>query len=409
VQSIVLSAYPTRTWRVTDMNEKLLLQEINYDFFDSHFYIVQHTPLAGVQSDATLTEGGSDLKRVSLSAALTPSLTGDQRIVLFVLPVVPTGDSIGSLGLVLRPTAPMFNMTLFLGPDTDPSYSMASAVSSITDAVTRFQTPQLRIVNGSLISAMNGTQLAPWSYTGDGLVFGNGVHFPRQSWIPGSPATKPSLFTDFVGQLGEVRSGEHATTVTTVYASDSSVQTTGSKYPMQLDFSQGAPFTVTAVDNGLLSPGVPRRSTVTSTLDSSRLDFTPPTFTTLMLFDAKGQIATHLDSHGGGSIVFGAADFAFTASGSRTYQAIAGDQTKAWFRRNGSQNWESLEIAQVGEDQTSGIVYRADLSNVANADNVLIDMKFDIADTSGNTTSFVMEPAFAVGRDSWFGRRGPHR
>ena len=71
--------------------------------------------------------------------------------------------------------------------------------------------------------------------------------------------------------------------------------------------------------------------------------------------------------------------------------------------------WQALAITQLGEDQTSGIVYRADLADVANADNVLIDMRFDIADASGNTSSFVMEPAFAVGRDSWFGRRGPRR
>ena len=60
-------------------------------------------------------------------------------------------------------------------------------------------------------------------------------------------------------------------------------------------------------------------------------------------------------------------------------------------------------------DAVSGIVYRADLKDAANADNVLLDMRFDLVDAAGNTTSFVMEPAFAVGRDSLFGRRSPHR
>jgi subtilisin family serine protease len=408
VQSVALSGYPTRTWHVTDLTERLLIQELNYDFLDSHFYIVQYTPLEGVQGDATLTGGGSDLKRVSLTVAPAPSLAGDQRVVLFAVPLVPISDTVGSLGLAIRLTAPLFNMTLFLGPDTDPTYSMSSVISSITDFLTRFQTPPLRVLNGNIVSATSGTRLAPWSYSGDGLVFGNGVHFPRQMWIPGTTATTPSLFTDFVGQLGEVRVGEHASTLTTVFASDSSVLTSGSKYPMQLDLSHGGPFTVTAVDTSTLVPGVPRKSTVTSRLDASRPDLTPPTFTTLMLFDGKGQIATHLDSHGGGSLVFGAADFAFATNGSRTYQPIASDQTKAWFRHNGSQQWQPLTISQAGEDQTSGIVYRADLGGVANADNVLIDLRFDIADASGNTTSFVMEPAFAVGRDSFFGRRGPH-
>ena len=128
-----------------------------------------------------------------------------------------------------------------------------------------------------------------------------------------------------------------------------------------------------------------------------------------MLFDANGQIATHLDPHRAGSLEFAAADYAYPASGPRTYEPIAADQTKVWFRYSGSQMWQPLTASQVTEDPALGILFRVDLTSVANADNVLVDMKFDIMDTSGNTTSYMMEPAFAVGRDSWFGRRGPHR
>ena len=145
------------------------------------------------------------------------------------------------------------------------------------------------------------------------------------------------------------------------------------------------------------------------TLDSSRPDFYPPTLTTLMLLDGGGRIATHLESHGGGAIVFGGGDFSYNLDGSRSYKSIAGDQTKAWYRRAGTEMWQPLTVTQIGEDALSGIVYRADLTEAANADNVLLDLRFDIADAAGNTTSFVMAPAFAVGRDSFFGRRSPHR
>ncbi|HUJ15629.1 MAG TPA: hypothetical protein VL284_17715 [Thermoanaerobaculia bacterium] len=40
-----------------------------------------------------------------------------------------------------------------------------------------------------------------------------------------------------------------------------------------------------------------------------------------------------------------------------------------------------------------GVAYRVDLTSVANAANVLADMRFD-------TASFVIAPALAVGRDS---------
>src|SRR5438132_452769 len=85
--SVVLSAYSTRTWHVSDIAEKLLLEELNYSFLDSHFYIVPLSPLDGVHSDATLTAGGSDLERVSASLALAPPQTVDQRIVLYVQPI----------------------------------------------------------------------------------------------------------------------------------------------------------------------------------------------------------------------------------------------------------------------------------------------------------------------------------
>jgi hypothetical protein len=279
---------------------------------------------------------------------------------------------------------------------------------SITDASTRFTTPLLRILNGKLI-ASNTSPAPSWAYDGDGLIFGSGLLFPRQTFTPGSTMLAPNLFTDFVGQLGEVRVGDRPSTTTTVYAPDSSVQSSGSRYPIPLDLKQIGAFTITAVDKGVLTQGVPRRSTVTATIDSSRVDFYPPTFNALMLFDANAQIASHLTPHQAGSLVFAAADYAYTSTGERNYQPIAADQTKVWFRYSGSEQWQPLTATQVTEDPTLGILFRVDLTTVANVDNLLVDMKFDIADPSGNTTSFTMEPAFAVGRDSWFGRRGPHR
>src|SRR5262249_46675331 len=154
-------AFPARKWHVTDLSGKLLIQELNYSFVDSQFYIVQHAPLDGVHDDATLTVDGADLKRAAVSAALAPALT-DQRIVLFVVPIVPTNDISTSVGLVLHPTAPNFNMTLFMNADRDPAYTLASVVSSITDSVTRYQTPPLRVVNDRIIAATNGTNVAPW-------------------------------------------------------------------------------------------------------------------------------------------------------------------------------------------------------------------------------------------------------
>jgi len=406
--SLVVPAFQARTWHVTDLSARLLIEELNYSSTDSQFYILQHSPLDGLHADSTLTVNASDLKRVSMSAALAPTQTGDQRIVLYVVPIVPPSDTSTSVGLVLHTAALNFNMSLFMNADADPAYSVASVVGSITDGVTRYQTPAMRLVGGRIVATTNGTNIAPWQYTGDSLIFGNGVHFPFQAMLSGVPATKPLFLIESVGQLGEARIGDRDTTVTTV-SKDSSVLNTFTSFPSTIDLSNAGRYTITAINKNSVAPGVPRTSTTTLTLDSSQTDFYPPTLTTMMLLDTNGKIATHLEPHGGGSIVFGGGDFIFTLTGQRSYKPVAGDQTKAWYRTAGAQEWRPLTVTQVGEDSVSGIVYRADLKDVANADNVLIDMRFDLADAAGNTTSFVMEPAFAVGRDSFFGRRSPHR
>jgi hypothetical protein len=58
-----------------------------------------------------------------------------------------------------------------------------------------------------------------------------------------------------------------------------------------------------------------------------------------------------------------------------------------------------LTTTQVTEDSVhgAGILYRADLGNITNIDRALVDLKFDLADVSGNTTTVTMAPAFSIG------------
>ncbi|HLJ73471.1 MAG TPA: hypothetical protein VKU62_02715, partial [Thermoanaerobaculia bacterium] len=404
IASLPLSAYLSRTWHVTDLNQKLITGELNYDIANSRFYVLQYPTLDGVHGDLTLAGGGADLKRVDATFALTPPATTDQRIVILTQSVVPAGDNVNTLGLVLLEQAPRFNETIFMNSTpADPTYSMAAYTESITDGVVRFITPLMRVLGGQLVPTVGGGPVTPFSFNTDEFLFGNGMHFPRFNFAQSSG--KVSLFTDFVGQLGEVRSGDRPSTVTTVVNNDASVQASGTTYPMPLDLTTG-PLTITSVDANLLAPGIPRTSTVTSRIDASHY---PPTFTAMMLFDASGKLAASLAPHQPGSLSFAAADFSYSTTNVRTYHAIAGDKTRVSFRYSGAADWQPLTATQTGEDQNFGIAYRVDLTNVANADNVLVDLKFEIADAAGNTTSFVMAPAFAVGRDSWFGRRGPRR
>ena len=70
-----------------------------------------------------------------------------------------------------------------------------------------------------------------------------------------------------------------------------------------------------------------------------------------------------------------------------------------------------LTVTQVTEEAGTsdapgpGILYRVDLTEVANVDRANVDMKFDIADVPGNSTTYTMEPAFQVIKVLPSGRR----
>src|SRR5205085_10369178 len=96
-------------------------------------------------------------------------------------------------------------------------------------------------------------------------------------------------------------------------------------------------------------------------------------------------------------LYFSAADFAYTPS--KTYQQIRGEATKLSYRYAGSETWTPLALVQVNEDSVAGLVYRADLSSATNTDSARVELKIDLQDNAGNTTSVVMQPAFSVGPD----------
>jgi hypothetical protein len=151
---------------------------------------------------------------------------------------------------------------------------------------------------------------------------------------------------------------------------------------------------------GTLYPGLNKTTTISMNVDSSRTDYVPPTLTTMMMLDGSGTLVTRLEPHGSGSLLFSAADFLVLASSSRSYQPIAPEATAVSYRYSGETAWRPLTATQVAEAPAitaTGILYRVDLAAVANVAAGLVDLKFDLADPAGNTTTVTMVPAFSIG------------
>jgi hypothetical protein len=204
--------------------------------------------------------------------------------------------------------------------------------------------------------------------------------------------------TDIIGPLGEVRSGDRGGTTNSVLDANG-IKLTSAGFSSVLDLGTKAAYHLEALNQGTLYPGVNKTTTVSMTVDSSRADYIPPTLTTMSLLDGTGALVTRLEPRGTGSLLFSAADFGILGT-SRIYQSVAGNATVVWYRYSGETIWRSLTATQVTEAPAStatGILYRVDLSPVANIAGGLVDLRFDLADAAANTTTVTMVPAFSVG------------
>jgi hypothetical protein len=408
VKGVSLPPLALRTWHFGDIsaNDTVVPHEFLYSAAKRKMYIVPQRALKGVSADATLTAGGSALRRADVNVFSGQSLFGDRRVLISALGFAPTGYGTSTLTMAVDnngATSYLFPNTLFIGPDALDGFSFGVSYNSIVDGSSQFVTPALRIANDRIVSAATTTNLPAWAWNGAAFSFGVGLVYPLQSFGNSTFPLRPSIYTDFAGELNEVRTQQRFRTTTSIFNSDGALQNSGSRYPQVIDLSVNGKYRIEAVDSTTqLFPTVPRTALVTMNLDSSRADYFPPVFTAMMLFDGAGKLVTHLEPNGGGSLQFAAADFTYTGmigAVTRTYGSVRGESTKASYRISGTNDWLPLGVTQVVEDPNNGILFRADLSpltNIAGA-RQFYDLKLDIEDPSGNTTSYQLTPAFSVG------------
>jgi subtilisin family serine protease len=378
---------------VSDLSagKSLLLYETMLDTPTNSYYMIQHPPLVGVNADSTLTTGGSALRGGAVQLSMPAASLGDRRL-------AASGTSLagGGVSLINIVDAPLINTRVFVSPDVHPNYSYGIGFSAIADGLAQYSTPLLRVVNDKLVS-LTIAGLLPWSYSGSSYEFGLGPRFPSAALTPAG-AQSLNWTTDVIGPLGEVRVGDRVGTTNTLFGANGGKLSEGG-YSTTVNLGTKAAYRLDAVNQGSLYPGVNKTTTVSMNVNSSRTDYIPPSLTTMMLLDGSGALVTRLEPHGSGSLLFSAADFGIVLTHA-VYQQIAGDATKVSYRYSGETAWRSLTATQVTEApavSAAGILYRVDLAAATNVGGGLVDLKFDLADAAGNTTTVTMAPAFSVG------------
>jgi len=377
---------------VSDLSasKSLLFYETMLDAPTNNYYMIQHPPLAGVNADATLTTGGSVLRGGAVQLAIPAASRGDRR-----LGVSATSLTGGGVSLINIVDAPIINAHVFVSPDVHPSFSYGISFGAITDGATQYSTPLLRVVNDKLVG-LTTPGLLPWTYSGSTYQFGLGPRFAA-SQITSTGNLRFLWTTDLFGPLGEVRVADRTGT-TTQFVDSTGFRSAIAGYSNSVDVSAKGPFHLEATNQGTLYPGVNKTTTISMDIDSTRADYIPPTLTTMMMLDGTGTIATRLDPHASGSLLFSAADFSLNGT-LRIYQQIRPDATAVSYRYSGETAWRPLAATQLNEDtlNSAGILYRVDLAPVANVAGGFVELKFDLADVAGNTTTVTLAPAFSIG------------
>jgi subtilisin family serine protease len=377
-KSMVIPPLPLHELHVNNIRDVHALQigETFIDFFGNAVYAIQHPAFKGVSAGVTLA--APVLKSADLQLLVPPGAT-NPRIVTQVLPASV------SVNRPYRET--VWNARIYLTPDADISFTVAADGTG-----TLYQTPVLRVADGRVTASAASV---PWWYHGNRFVFGGAPYFAAATFSNATSLLRPTLTVNLFGTLGESRPADRLRTSIATYGDDGQLRATVANWFAGMDFSAAGPYTVEVTNDATQWPDLPVQTKLTMTLDSSRADYMPPAVTTLFILDAAAQAVRTVAPRGSAALYFSSPE-------------VRGEATKVSYRYAGATSWTPLAVTQAGEDPKTGILFRADLTPAANVSWGRVELKIDLADAAGNTTSMVMLPAFSVGGEYPARRRASH-
>jgi subtilisin family serine protease len=398
LRSMVIPPLPLHELRINDISEAntLLMNETYVDFHGNALYALQHPAMKGITDSVDLVAG--NMKSGNVQLLIPPASRLDAKLVVQIIPTARPGETSQGISITRPMSDTVWNGRVFLTPDPDPNYSTGIVFIASGDGSTHYQTPRLHVEDGEITTSATGM---PWMYHGDVFVFGSGPRFAT-STFSSSVLQKPLLAMDFFGPLGELRSSDRHLTVVSTYGSDGKLTGTAVNYPAHLDFFIKDRYRVEATNDAMQFPDLPVQTKLILELDSTRSDYLPPTLTALFVVDQAGHAIRTMAPNGSATLYFSAADYRYAPA--KTYQPVRGDATAISYRYAGTTAWTPLSVTQMSEDVGvqgrvgGGILYRADLTSIAaNVTSARVELKIDLADAAGNTSSLLMLPALTVG------------
>ncbi len=381
-----------------------------------NYYNVQFSPVRGLNKNLTLTNNANDFHSVNIVAKFPPSGPG---YVDYIYGFEANKDNFlsefgmrASRGLNETQTG-SYTGKMFVTKDIDPNYGFFQLLAGPDSVLYQgdwFEAVSPRTV-GDSIGFFNGNAPLVNDYvvgSGDTVIVGEGPMYTSVGTLNNVVGISNIYISPlFFGQLDEVKQ-------TTYYRSNYKLYNSkGANVATDSILADFQPIDVPPDAYRFITDNydyyINRRqghATLTTQFDLRKPDANPPQFTSLRVFKKNGRLTDMFSNGEQGIVEFSSSDFQLYFNNQNgfyfyKYQSINTDSTQLFFKENGTTTWTKLVISKIVEDTTNlGTLYSADLSSTTHYDSAGIDLKFHVVDQSGNSSDWVLEPAFGVGKFS---------
>ncbi len=375
-----------------------------------NYYNVQFNPLRGLNQNITLTNNVNDFHVANIVTKFPHSGSGfidyvyASRVDNFAF------GGIASQGLNETKTG-SYTGKMFFTKDVNPDYGFIQILigsDSVHNVGDWFESPSPRVI-GDSIGFFDGSIPPVNDYiisNGDSVTVGEGPMYTTVGAYNNFYSTSNIyIYPEFYGQLDEYKSSVQTHTHYILYDSKGNIvatDTTLSNF-QPINVSPDA-YRLVADNYDYYINSRQGHATLTTQFDLRKPDADPPQFTSLRILNSNGRLTDMFSTGKQGTVEFSSADFRLYLNKKIgyyffQYQSINTDSTQLFFRENGTIVWNKLKVSKIVEDTTNlGIVYSTDLSSTTHFDSAGIDLKFHVGDQFGNSSDWVLEPAFGVGK-----------
>jgi subtilisin family serine protease len=394
-------------------------------------YLIQHRPLSGLSGSVQLSNTPSELASQNIQVKFPESqfLTESANpFISFMVswleryrePPHPHTFLIGMEAGRQEIQSSEWQGQLFLSPDVDSSIGLsvnfiAPIDTSSPSARSWFFTEPFRRLNDGRVASFLTYSPAPSVYRSspdETMQFGYAPIYPDLYFESIAANIVAFDLTAFRGALDEKRLHDLVFTDFAVYDRNNVLIASGDILDAQASGCNGGcvripvtpgPCRFDIINTGYFIGRTQGRGRYSAQINTTLDDPTPPHVTSLKLKNVQGAPVSHLAEGEQGFLEFSVADY---QKPDRRYEPVIPDSTRLYVKHHRLSRWQQLDARILTHDahmdrgyQPAGYIFSAYLFGISQADSVLIDLKIQSRDYSGNRAEWVLEPAFAVGKN----------